>query len=117
MSTPTHFQGAEDVAKLTAAPRRFPPRSGWYGSAAGKQSVTLDDSRALADSAWTITSRIAAGLILYTGLGWLLSLWIGHQEVLMAAGALIGLGLSYLLIFGGLAKENKRYTNLTNDPS
>ena len=117
MSTPAHLRGAEDVWKLPAATRRFPARSGWYGSAAGKQSVTLDDSRALADSAWTITSRIAAGLICYTGLGWLLSLWIGHQALLMAAGAIFGLALSYVLIFAGLAKENKRYTNLTNDPS
>jgi len=117
VSIPAHFEGAEDVAKLTTAPKRFPPRNGWYGSAAGTRSVSLDDSRALADSAWTITSRIAAGLILYTGLGWLLSLWIGHQALLMASGAMIGLTLSYVLIFGGLAKENKRYMDLTNGKS
>ena len=117
MSTPAHFQGADDVAKLTAAPRRFPPRSGRYGSPAGQQSVSLEDSRELADSAWTITSRIGAGLICYTGLGWLLSLWIGHQAILMAVGAMIGLALSYVLIFSGLAKEHKRYTNRTNDSS
>jgi hypothetical protein len=48
-----------------------------------------------------------AGLILYTGLGWLLSLWLGHRGVLMAIGALVGLGLSYYLIFTGLSRENK----------
>jgi len=117
VTIPAHFEGAEDVAKLTAAPRHFPPRSGWYGSAAGTKSLSLEDSRALADSAWTISSRIAAGLILYTGLGWLLSLWIGHQALLMAVGAMFGLALSYILIFGGLAKENKRYMDLTNGKS
>ncbi|MDP2288284.1 MAG: hypothetical protein Q8M73_06930 [Actinomycetota bacterium] len=62
----------------------------------------------MADTAWTITSRIASGLLLYTGLGWLLSLWIGHAPLLMATGALLGLGLSFVLIFGGLKAENKK---------
>jgi hypothetical protein len=35
----------------------------------------------------------------------------------MATGAMIGLTLSYVLIFGGLAKENKRYMDLTNGKS
>lgn len=48
-----------------------------------------------------------AGLILYSGLGWLLSLWLGHQAVFMAIGALTGLGLSYYLIFTGLNRENR----------
>jgi F0F1-type ATP synthase assembly protein I len=60
------------------------------------------------DSAWTITSRIIAGLLLYTGVGWLLSLWLGHQQVLMAVGALVGLGLSYTLVFTGLAREARK---------
>ena len=60
----------------------------------------------MADAAWTITSRLIAGLILYTAIGWLLSLWVGHQAVLMAVGALFGLGLSYFLIFKGLRKDD-----------
>ena len=60
----------------------------------------------MADTAWTITSRLIAGLILYTAIGWLLSLWVGHQAVLMAIGALFGLGLSYFLIFKGLRKDD-----------
>ena len=62
----------------------------------------------MSDSAWTITSRIIAGLLLYTGVGWLLSLWLGHQQVLMAVGALVGLGLSYTLVFTGLARDARR---------
>ena len=60
----------------------------------------------MADSAWSISSRLIAGLILYTAIGWVLSLWVGHQAVLMAIGALFGLGLSYFLIFRGLGKED-----------
>ena len=48
-----------------------------------------------------------AGLILYTGLGWLVSRWVGHQELLMAIGAIVGLGLSYYLLFASLAKETR----------
>jgi F0F1-type ATP synthase assembly protein I len=59
------------------------------------------------NTAWIISSRLIAGLILYSALGWLLSLWLGHREVLMAVGALVGLGLSYYLIFTGLSRENK----------
>lgn len=60
----------------------------------------------MADSAWSISSRLIAGLILYTAIGWVISLWVGHQAVLMAIGALFGLGLSYFLIFRGLGKED-----------
>jgi len=60
----------------------------------------------MADSAWTISSRLIAGLILYTAIGWLASLWLGHQAVLMAIGAMFGLGLSYFLIFRGLRKDD-----------
>ncbi len=48
-----------------------------------------------------------AGLLLYTGLGWLLSLWLGHQQLLMALGAMVGLGLGYYLMFVSLAKETR----------
>ena len=60
----------------------------------------------MADSAWSISSRLIAGLILYTAIVWVVSLWVGHQAVLMAIGALFGLGLSYFLIFRGLGKED-----------
>jgi F0F1-type ATP synthase assembly protein I len=59
------------------------------------------------NAAWIISSRLIAGLILYTGLGFLVSLWLGNRPLFMALGALTGLGLSYYLIFTGLARENK----------
>jgi len=108
MSSEQGFASPDEVAKLSSAPRRFPPANGWYGSTARNRSASIEESQDMADTAWTITSRIAAGLLLYTGLGWLLSLWIGHRPLLMAVGALVGLGLSFVLIFGGLSAENRR---------
>ena len=88
------------------APQR--PQFGWYRSGAGIRSAPQASLRGMNDSAWTITSRIISGLLLYTGVGWLLSLWLGHQQVLMAVGALVGLGLSYTLVFTGLARDARR---------
>lgn len=65
----------------------------------------MDDARRMSDSAWANSSRLMAGLILYTGLGWLVSRWVGHQAMLMAIGAMVGLALSYYLMFMSLAKE------------
>jgi hypothetical protein len=48
-----------------------------------------------------------AGIVLYAGLGWLISLWWGNRAALIAIGAFVGLGLSYYLIFTGLAREER----------
>ena len=91
-----------------SAPAPQKPEFGWYRSGAGIRSAPQASLRGMNDSAWTITSRIISGLLLYTGVGWLLSLWLGHQQVLMAVGALVGLGLSYTLVFTGLARDARR---------
>lgn len=93
--------------------------TGWYGSRAQQRSRSAlptirDNQRLMDNAAWTISSRLIAGLVLYTGLGWLLSLWLGHRALLMAIGALVGLGLSYYLIFTSLARED-RLMNGRND--
>ncbi|MDA2987665.1 MAG: AtpZ/AtpI family protein [Actinomycetota bacterium] len=60
------------------------------------------------NAAWTISSRMIAGIVLYAGLGWVISLWWGNRSALIAIGAFVGLGLSYYLIFSGLARENRQ---------
>ena len=65
----------------------------------------MDDARRMSNSAWANSSRLMTGLLLYTGLGWLVSLWVGHRALLMAVGAIVGLALSYYLIFASLAHE------------
>ena len=92
------------------APGDINPWSGWYRSDARRRTtapgaVTRDDARRMSNSAWANSSRLIAGLILYTGLGWLVSRWVGHQELLMATGAIVGLSLSYYLMFKSLAHE------------
>lgn len=78
---------------------------GWYGSGARRRTVTMDDARRMSNSAWVNSSRLISGLILYTGLGWLVSRWVGHQALLMAIGAIVGLALSYYLMFRSLGHE------------
>jgi len=69
--------------------------------------VTLDDARRMSNSAWANSSRLISGLLLYTGLGWLVSRWVGHQALLMAIGAIVGLALSYYLMFRSLEHERR----------
>ncbi len=83
---------------------------GWYGSGARRRTVTMDDARRMSNSAWVNSSRLISGLILYTGLGWLLSRWVGHQALLMAVGAIVGLTLSYYLMFRTLGQEARADT-------
>ncbi len=85
----------------------------WYGSRQRSTSTSSLPPRAtqsppaMDNAAWTISSRMISGIVLYAGLGWLISLWWGNRSVLIAVGAFVGLGLSYYLIFTGLARENR----------
>jgi ATP synthase protein I len=88
-----------------SAPGGINAWSGWYRSGAQRRTVSMDDARRMSNSAWVTSSRLISGLILYTGLGWLVSRWVGHQALLMAVGAMVGLGLSYYLLFKSLAHE------------
>ena len=85
----------------------------WYRSRQRSTSSSslpprdMQPSPAMDNAAWTISSRMIAGIVLYAGLGWLVSLWWGNRSALIAIGAFVGLGLSYYLIFTGLARENR----------
>ncbi len=107
MSQGAEKQGAKGGAKspFEGNPIRPHAYGGWYRSGAQKRTVTKDDARRMSDSAWANTSRLITGLILYTGLGWLVSRWVGHQALLMAIGAIVGLALSYYLMFRSLEHE------------
>ena len=70
----------------------------------------MDDARRMSNSAWATSSRLITGLLLYTGLGWLVSLWVGHRALLMAIGAIVGLALSYYLVFASLRHEERVVT-------
>jgi F0F1-type ATP synthase assembly protein I len=51
-----------------------------------------------ANAAWMIISNLIAGIVLYGGIGWLLSLWLGHRAVFVAGGVLVGTALSLYLV-------------------
>lgn len=94
------------------APDGLNAYSGWYRSGARRRTtaadlVTKDDARRMSNSAWVNSSRLISGLLLYTGLGWLVSRWVGHQALLMTIGAIVGLGLSYYLLFTSLEHERR----------
>ncbi len=86
-------------------------RSGSGGASAEDPRSRLPRGQRLDDTAWVISSRLMAGIIVYAGIGWLLSMWLGHRALLTAVGALFGLGLSYYLIFTALAREERMRLN------
>lgn len=90
-----------------SAPHAARTSRGWYRSGARGRTVTMDDARRMSNSAWSTSSRMITGLLLYTGLGWLVSLWVGHRALLMAIGAMVGLALSYYLVFASLRHEER----------
>lgn len=90
-----------------SAPHAARTSRGWYRSSARRRTLSMDDARRMSNSAWANSSRLMTGLLLYTGLGWLVSLWVGHRALLMAIGAMVGLALSYYLIFVSLRHEER----------
>jgi len=77
----------------------------WYGSNTPRRTVTLADSRRLSNAAWSVSSRLIAGMLLYAGLGWLLSVWVGYRSQLIAVGAITGIALATFLVVRGLNDE------------
>lgn len=57
----------------------------------------LERDGSTANAAWTIVSNLIAGIVLYGGIGWLLSLWLGHRAAFVAGGVLVGTALSLYL--------------------
>lgn len=90
-----------------SAPGATRRHAGWYRLGAQRRTVTMDDARRMSNSAWANSSRLITGLLLYTGLGWLVSLWVGHRALLMAIGAMVGLALSYYLVYLSLKHEKR----------
>lgn len=51
-----------------------------------------------ANTAWIVVSHLITGILLYAGIGWLLSLWLGRAPLLIAVGCLLGMFLSLYLV-------------------
>jgi F0F1-type ATP synthase assembly protein I len=69
------------------------------------------------ETAWMITGRLVAGMIVYGGLGWLLGLWLGHQALFIAGGVLFGIAASLYLVLARLNHETRELEKKIHDPS
>ncbi len=68
------------------------------------------------DTAWIIVSHLLTGILLYAGIGWLLSLWLGNRTLLVAVGALIGMFLSLYMIHRRLEARSPYGANSGKGP-
>ncbi|MFA1551512.1 hypothetical protein [Actinomadura chokoriensis] len=57
-----------------------------------------DGQREFADVAWSVPSYLLSGMIIWGGIGWLLSKWT-HQTWLIPVGLVIGVGLAVYLVY------------------
>ncbi len=79
-------------------------------------NVDLNHERTPNAEAWMIIGRITAGMVVYGGLGWLLSLWLGHQSFFIAVGVLIGMAASLYLVYVRLAATDATATRPKIEP-
>lgn len=74
----------------------------WYRRVATKGSAAVPDAppegSVSDDLAWTAVSHIAAGILLYGGLGWLLGRWLGNEAAFVAGGVLVGVALGLFMV-------------------
>jgi F0F1-type ATP synthase assembly protein I len=93
----------------------------WYRRVATKASAappdTLPEGRVDDEAAWAAVSHLAAGILLYGGIGWLLSLWFGHRALFVAAGAVFGVALAMFMLFRRLGRPAPEPETLRQDRS
>lgn len=126
MSAPAVPPSATPGSEPAKRPRLATPASGhhdaqWYRRAATKASAappdTLPEGRVSDDAAWSAVSHLAAGILLYGGLGWLLGLWLGHQPAFVAGGVVFGVALSMFMLFRRLDRHPAEPETLREDRS
>lgn len=62
-----------------------------------RTSAAQDAARVTGNEAWSITSRIIAGMLIYGVGGWLLGRWLGYPMAGAAVGVLLGMALGLYL--------------------
>ena len=72
---------------------RPPAESGRFESAEQKAERERREARQLDRDLWTIVGHMAASLLVYGGIGYLLGRWLGHP-ILLLFGVLFGMTLS-----------------------
>jgi F0F1-type ATP synthase assembly protein I len=69
------------------------------------------------DAAWAAVSHLAAGILLYGGIGWLLGLWLGNQSAFVAGGVVFGVALAMFMLFRRLGPSPAEPETLRQDRS
>ena len=72
---------------------RPPAESGRFESAEQKAERERREARQLDRDLWTIVGHMAASLLVYGGIGYLLARWL-HHPILLLVGLVFGLVLS-----------------------
>ncbi len=114
-----------DVGTPGGAGRTIPtPASGhrdaqWYRRVATKASAAqpdaLPEGRVSDGAAWAAVSHLAAGILLYGGIGWLLGQWLGNQSYFAAGGVLVGVALAMYMLFRRLEPTRPEPETLRQD--
>jgi ATP synthase protein I len=103
-----------------SAPRDGGQGSGWYGRGSmdsGRSARSGGYTGVEGNMAITISSSLMAGVLVYGGLGWLLSRWLGHESLFIAGGVLLGVGLSLYLVNARLRQLPEPGTRADDDPA
>ncbi|MGI5207130.1 AtpZ/AtpI family protein [Spirillospora sp. CA-108201] len=64
-----------------------------------------DGQREFADAAWSAPSYLLSGMLIWGGLGWLLSKWT-HQAWLVPVGLVVGIVLAVYLIYVKFGRDS-----------
>jgi F0F1-type ATP synthase assembly protein I len=67
------------------------------------------------DAAWAVVSHLAAGILVYGGIGWLLGRWLGHQSEFVAGGVLFGVALALFMLFRRLEASGRKSETVRED--
>jgi ATP synthase protein I len=109
------------ATRRTAAPASGHHDAQWYRRVATKASAAqpdaLPEGRVSDGAAWSAVSHLAAGIILYGGLGWLLGQWLGNQSYFVAGGVLVGVALAMFMLFRRLEPPKPEPETLRQDRS
>lgn len=55
--------------------------------------------RTTSDLAWSMSSKVLAGILVYGGVGWALDRWLGFDAIFLPVGVILGAAIALYLVF------------------
>ncbi|MGZ4149085.1 MAG: AtpZ/AtpI family protein [Actinomycetota bacterium] len=52
-----------------------------------------------ANQAWSITSTLLSGIVVWGGVGWLLDRWLGFEGLFLPIGMVLGVGVAIYAVY------------------